>query len=118
MHVQTADKVSEKESMEGDEVEVNAYIWLKLPITEILAGLAEECSELAQAALKFRRVCDKRNPTDKTLDEAIEDFYEEVADVRLYLDQLCLSEEYIKEIMDRKEKRWMQRLKDSSTEET
>lgn len=36
-----------------------------LPKAEILAQLAEETSELAQAALKLRRAIDKENPTPK-----------------------------------------------------
>lgn len=36
-----------------------------LPKTEILAQLAEEASELAQAALKLRRALDGTNPTPK-----------------------------------------------------
>lgn len=36
-----------------------------LPKAEILAQLAEEASELAQAALKLRRAIDKENPTPK-----------------------------------------------------
>ena len=43
----------------------------KLPLTELLAGLAEECTELAQAALKLRRVFDKTNPTPVTETDAI-----------------------------------------------
>ena len=31
---------------------------IKLPVNELLCGLAEECSELAQAALKLRRTYD------------------------------------------------------------
>lgn len=36
-----------------------------LPKTEILAQVAEEASELAQAALKLRRALDGTNPTPK-----------------------------------------------------
>ena len=35
----------------------------ELAVEEKLAGLAEECSELAQAAQKLRRVFDGKNPT-------------------------------------------------------
>ena len=81
-----------------------------MPVTELLAGLAEECTELAQAALKLRRVFDQTNPTPKKEDEAAEDLYEEVADVLLYLDQLPLPMPYIYGIADMKEKRWQERL--------
>jgi hypothetical protein len=40
-----------------------------LPKTEILAQLAEEASELAQAALKLRRALDGTNPTPKCVEE-------------------------------------------------
>lgn len=36
--------------------------------TEILAQLAEEASELAQAALKLRRAMDGTNPTPKSVE--------------------------------------------------
>lgn len=40
-----------------------------LPKTEIMAQLAEEASELAQAALKLRRALDGTNPTPKSVEE-------------------------------------------------
>lgn len=82
----------------------------KMPVTELLAGLAEECSELAQAALKLRRVFDQKNPTPMSEEEAIEHLYEEIADVKLYCSQLDIPARYISEIMERKEKRWEERL--------
>lgn len=42
-----------------------------LPKTEILAQLAEEASELAQAALKLRRALDGANPTPKSVADYI-----------------------------------------------
>lgn len=56
-----------------------------LPQEELLCQLAEEASELAQAALKLRRVYDGRNPTPKKRREAFDDFLEEIADVYLCL---------------------------------
>ena len=81
-----------------------------MPISELLAGLAEECSELAQAALKLRRVYDKRNPTPVKEEEAQEDLYEEIADVKLYVSMLDLNPRYISEIMRKKQSRWESRL--------
>lgn len=52
-----------------------------LPKTEILAQLAEEASELAQAALKLRRALDGTNPTPKSVEECRKAFEEEYADV-------------------------------------
>ena len=54
---------------------------IKLPVNELLCGLAEECSELAQAALKLRRAYDQTNPTPVDPDDAYEKLCEEVADV-------------------------------------
>lgn len=86
------------------------YIRHKMPVTELLAGLAEECSELAQAALKLRRVFDQKNPTPMSEEDAMEHLYEEIADVKLYCSQLNIPARYISEIMERKEKRWEERL--------
>lgn len=73
-----------------------------LPITEILAGLAEECAELGQAALKLRRVFDGTNPTPMDEERAIEALYEEVADVMIYIDSLSLCKSEIEQIKTRK----------------
>lgn len=54
------------------------------PRHELLAQLAEECAELAQAALKLRRTLNPdASPTDVTEDTAEIRFREEVADVLL-----------------------------------
>lgn len=59
-----------------------------LPKTEILAQLAEEASELAQAALKLRRALDGTNPTPKSVAECEANLTEEIADVTNALDAL------------------------------
>jgi NTP pyrophosphatase (non-canonical NTP hydrolase) len=82
----------------------------ELAVEEKLAGLAEECSELAQAALKLRRVFDGRNPTPVNEEDALEKLHEETADVMLYLDELKLNREYIRRIMEEKRERWNRRL--------
>lgn len=89
---------------------MNKLIRDKMPVVELLAGLAEECSELAQAALKLRRVYDGTNPTPMKEEDAIERFYEEIADVRLYLEHISLPQNYINEIMLEKQRRWENRL--------
>ena len=48
---------------------------------ELLTQLAEEASELAQAALKLRRVYTGINPTPMTGKEAFHNLLEEIADV-------------------------------------
>lgn len=88
----------------------------RLSRTEILAQLAEECSELAQAALKLRRAIRGDNPTPITVDEAEAKVTEEVADVLLcimvagdYVQNMIVDKE-VKRIMDRKGSRWVFRL--------
>lgn len=85
---------------------------INIQVTELLAGLAEECCELAQAALKLRRFYDQTNPTPISEERATEDFYEEIADMLLYLDQIPHPEEYINSIKENKLKRWKTRLKE------
>lgn len=88
-----------------------------LPETELLAQLAEECSELAQAALKLRRAMDKTNPTPISREEAREKLIEEIADVFNCIDfiaeieQLDASETF--RIMKDKRERWEKRLKET-----
>lgn len=50
---------------------------------ELLAQLAEECSEAAKAALKLRRARDGVNPTPVSEEEAFSNFVEEHADIYL-----------------------------------
>ena len=49
--------------------------------SEVLAQLAEEAAELAQAALKLRRVLDGRNPTPATKESFRANLVEEYNDV-------------------------------------
>ena len=66
------------------------YITDKLGEAELLCQLAEEATELAQAALKLRRAITQVNPTPKTVEECRDDLAEELADVSLCLDALGL----------------------------
>lgn len=84
-----------------------------LPKTEILAQLAEEASELAQAALKLRRALDGTNPTPKSVEECRKAFEEEYADVvnciiALDLDDVAF--ERMQKMQYEKEVRWLSRL--------
>lgn len=93
-----------------------------LPKTEILAQLAEEASELAQAALKLRRALDGTNPTPKSVAECEANLLEEFADISNAINALCAAwfgdcldsecefwdAEF--EIEDAKYKRWLSRL--------
>ena len=79
---------------------------------ELLAGLAEEACELAQAALKLRRVMNGKNPTPVRIQDALLALDEEIADVELCLEQVALKDmDRIREIRNRKLARWIERLK-------
>ncbi len=90
------------------------YITAKLGTLEILCQLAEEASELAQAALKLRRVLDKTNPTPVDFDTAYGNLLEEIADVEGAVKVLTLGrkKEEIAKISGDKITRWAQRLKE------
>lgn len=82
----------------------------KIPVTELLAGLAEEATELAQAALKLRRCYDGTNPTPADPDIQYECFLEEIGDVELYLDQMSINRQVIADYKAAKLERWKKRL--------
>lgn len=83
--------------------------YLKQP--ELLAMLAEECSELAQAALKLRRVIDGSNPTPKGYRQALCELTEEMADVELCMEQIVLTnDDDVVRIKRQKQARWLARL--------
>lgn len=56
--------------------------------------LAEECCELAQAALKMARILRNENPTPKTKKEVRANIIEEVTDVELCLMELKIKYDY------------------------
>lgn len=94
------------------------YIREQLSQEELLCQLAEEASELTQAAIKLRRVYEGSNPTPVSLADALERLHEEIADVRLCL--MVLGYEFdtlpMKVIMDAKLRRWVNRLKAAEAE--
>ena len=69
--------------------------------------LAEECSELSQAALKKARKLRNENPTPKEMDDIDSSVSEEVGDVILCLSVLDL--DYDSELFCRKLVRWINR---------
>lgn len=76
-----------------------------------LEQLAEECTELAQAALKMARLIRKENPTPITYNEAKTSLTEEIADVRLCIKAIERDKPInTKEIEDMKLKRWHSRI--------
>lgn len=81
--------------------------------TEILAQLAEEASELAQAALKLRRALDGTNPTPKSVEECENALIEEYADVVNCIIALDLDDavfDRMQKMQHEKEARWLSRL--------
>ena len=83
-----------------------------LPAT--LEQLAEECSELAQASLKYARYLRGENPTPKTEAEIRDNFAEEIADVTICIEDLLANDirlatgktEWKSEKLDRLEERF------------
>ena len=95
------------------------YIREQLTQEELLCQLAEEASELAQAALKLRRVYDGSNPTPVKRHEAYDHFKEEIADIMLVLNVLDfdISLHEQSKTMNFKLKRWADRLKAARQED-
>ena len=84
---------------------------------ELLCQLAEECAELAKAALKVRRARSGENPTTGTLAQHLTALGEEWADVDLVLslvrdklDRPQLSPDTLEAIQAAKLARWADRL--------
>lgn len=80
----------------------------------MLEQLAEEASELSQAALKKARVLRQENPTDKTLPEADKNLREEYTDVVQCANELLLAVD--PEQMQRKQIRFRKRWRQSHGE--
>ena len=88
-----------------------------LPAPELLAQLAEEAAELAQAALKLRRALDGTNWTPKTLEECRNALTEEIADVEGVLEALdyaapLVDYDRVRGIQSIKMRRWAGRLEE------
>lgn len=87
-----------------------------LPRAEILAQLAEECAELAQAALKLRRALTGDNPTPVSAEDAEDHLFAELADVILCvnvaMDELVYdTASSLEQEMAKKADRWARRLR-------
>ena len=87
-----------------------AKIRARIPLEELLAGLAEEAAELAKAALKYRRALTGVNPTPISQEEAYDKLLDEIADVQLYESMLDIDWLIVDDIKDEKAERWIQRL--------
>lgn len=97
------------------------YVKKVLPKPVLFVQLAEECDELGQAALKIFRILDGRNPTPVPIGQAIEDLFEEIADILGVLRTLELTDADCAarygEISSEKFERWVGRLKEKYGEE-
>lgn len=84
----------------------------RLSDEDLLCQLAEECSELTQAALKMRRAMTGTNPTPVGTNEAAMSIIEEIADVLLILRVLGYPHETqdVEPIQIQKLFRWVRRL--------
>lgn len=87
------------------------YIRNNLPKRVLLEGLAEECCELAQAALKTIRAIDGTNPTPMNEKECTIKIYEEITDILMVLEALGVIQDGTTE-MSPKWKRWANRIKE------
>ena len=85
----------------------------KLGKEEILCQLSEECAELIQACLKYRRSVNGLTP--KTEDETRDNLFEELSDVLLNIEQVAYLfredkiETSIESIQSYKANRWWRR---------
>ena len=91
-----------------------AKIPSELKTSVLLVQAAEECSELAQACLKFARKIDGTNPTPKGYTELTASLIEEMADVYLSLSALQakmrIDTKEIDSLFMQKLRRWSGRL--------
>lgn len=89
------------------------YIRRALPETELLAQLAEEAAELAQAALKVRRVIDGKNYSPVPLSVARESLDEEVNVVivcLMALGYVAPQDRETESLVSSKLSRWFERM--------
>lgn len=85
----------------------------------LLEQLAEECSELAQAALKLARKERGENPTPKTEEECVENLLEELGDVNLCMSVVEANRGiHIRCLSVDKKARWAQRIREARGETT
>lgn len=74
------------------ENDAKGYVAAHLGRRAALEGLAEECCELAQAALKLIRAIDGENPTPVSEEKCVEKLHEEAGDVLMLLEFLGIVE--------------------------
>lgn len=97
-------------------IAMQTYIHSCLSDEDMLCQIAEEAAELSQAALKLRRAITGNNPTPKSKAEALNSFYEEVADIQnacdVFLTGNYAGNELIDEIAVKKLDRWFSRIRE------
>lgn len=86
-----------------------ATIRSTLSTKALLLQLSEECGELVAAISKYLRKKDTNNPTPKTIEEIVDNLFEEIADVKVALDVLDVSDD--DNLYNAKLDRWYKRLK-------
>lgn len=84
----------------------------------VLEQLAEECTELAHAAIKLARKMRGESPTPVTEEMIRADIMEEMADVQVCMSVLdvgveWIDQQYIRIAIGRKLQRWQQRIKEA-----
>ena len=94
------------------ENDAKKYVSAHLTQRAALEGLAEECCELAQAALKLIRAIDGENPTPVSEEKCIEKLYEEAGDVLMLLEFLNLVSDGTT-ANNPKWERWAKRIRES-----
>lgn len=96
------------------------YIANHITDADALCQVAEEAAELAQAALKLRRVLDGGNPSPVPCEAAVTALCEEIADVNVSvtacLVKLGIPYSVISNFEEQKIERWVQRLQDKASE--
>lgn len=88
------------------------YVSENLTRRAVLEGLAEECCELAQAALKLIRATDGENPTPISEDACVEKLYEEAGDVMMLMELLNIIENGTT-VLNPKWERWAKRIREN-----
>lgn len=87
----------------------------EVPLADIYVSLAEEASELAQAALKMYRIHSNANPTNISENEAYRNLIEEYGDLLLDARDI-LGLEPDRDLMRFKLNRWCERIDDARKE--
>lgn len=88
-----------------------------LPVGDRLCQLAEECAELAQAALKTKRVLEGRNPASTNIQDALSNLQEEVGDVLICVATLSTDFKIETDTPLSKLERWVSRLEKAAPQD-